>query len=114
MTPEELAHWRYRHGAIERDLIDLRAEIDKTAQYQVESRIFWLYSQDDSVSPGRVEESFTRPNLWDDYLNRMRKKVQTNEYLLEEAYYKIELGETYARSSVEPVAEDSPSTVVGQ
>jgi hypothetical protein len=99
VTPEELAHWHYRRGAITRELDRLRQTLRDGVRLQMESRIAGLREKEAeqgySATVEQVEASLSEPTYIDHDIERIGKYIKFHEYLLEEAHYKIELGKVY-------------------
>jgi hypothetical protein len=74
---EELAHWRYRAGALERELEWLRKQCVACNQLA-----YWRFGGGVLAEPNQV---------YIDKATAYQQQIKDNEYLLEEARYRIEL-----------------------
>ena len=86
-TPQELAHWIYRAGAIERELQDLRTQHKELLKWSAEIK---GRRAQDAVTAEEIREvnaTLTRPERW---AKELEPYIETNQYLLEEARYMIE------------------------
>jgi hypothetical protein len=96
MTPEELAHWKYRLGAIQHELTWLEQGLKDGQTLQADARLGWLRveerKQGSPATADQVREGMLIPTYMDSIVNTTRSLVEFNEYLLEEARYMIELG----------------------
>jgi hypothetical protein len=95
MTPEELAHWIYREAAIQRELQYLKAERKKYLEWDNRSKAAQVKELTDPEHIRAIHRVETRLVRWAKDIDPF---IETNEYLLEEARYKIALGKAVGLS----------------
>lgn len=88
MTVQELAHWRYRIGAIERELAHLRRIRERCLERATQARHTKMKG---THSPYEIRAIADTRSHWDDQADEIGEYIKVSEYLLEEARYKVEL-----------------------
>jgi hypothetical protein len=93
-TAEELAHWRYRSGAIHREITHLEGILKRKRESDARARDyqrFLVLDKGGSRDEGR--EAFRRPTDYTPEIAELKTQLEANTYLLEEARYMILLKE---------------------